>query len=548
MRSVIRIGSLTLFLILTLSAHPILAAQSTIEAVLYEDTAVHHLGDQVLGDWEIPEPEGIAYEATFSLDTSSNIILALDVFNVHQDTPIKLNNAQIDFLCAQGGYDEWNSCHYNIDSSFTMEGENYLTIELQYFEGLDDHYDDIMIRNVRLFLCPGTAEFFDADGDGWAGCDGHVDCDDSDSDINPEMGVYPGAPELCDGLDTDCDGILPDDEFDDADGDGYMICEGDCDDTDPDVSPDAVEGAIEDPSCSDGIDNDCDGLIDTDPECISFLVPDEQSTIQDAINAAESGNTILVDPGIYRENIDFMGKSITVHSVDGPVTTIIDGDRSGSVVTFSSGETEDAVLGGFTIKNGSGTYNVLVPHLGFGRYVGGGLYLENSSPTITNCMITNNYAFIGGGLYLRASTPMITNSMIVRNRATGFIHGGGGIFLEDSNPTVTHCTVGSNSAVQYGGAIYCYDASPRITNSILFCNIWLRNPCEIRISRGDLLGCGRGLVGRGKYRGGSLLRRCSNFSPHAWFPLLRQRHGRRGLHGHGRPAETVGSRIRHGSR
>ena len=469
MKTLIRIACVTFFLILIFQANPTLAAQSTIESVLYEDTAVHHLGDQFIDYWEVPSPEEILYEATFSLTSPSNIILALEVLGVNEDNPIKINDVQVGFLCAKGGGDEWNSCHYDIDSSLTVEGDNYLSIELQYIEGPGPHYyDDIMIRNLILFLCPGTAGFFDDDGDGWASCDGHVDCDDSDPDINPEIGVYPGAPELCDGLDTDCDGVLPVDEFDDGDGDGYMICEGDCDDTDVAINPDAVEGAIDDPTCSDGIDNDCDGLIDTDPPCISISVPDDQSTIQDAINAAESGNTILVGPGIYRENIDFMGKSITVHGVDGPIKTIIDGDRAGSVVTYSGGETEEAVLDGFTLRNGSGTFIILAPFIGFGSYVGGGIYLENSSPTITNCMITNNYAYLGGGLYLRASSPTITNSMIVRNRATGLAHGGGGLYLEDSSPTITHCTVGSNFAGQYGGAIFCDNASPRITNSILW--------------------------------------------------------------------------------
>ena len=323
--------------------------------------------------------------------------------------------------------------------------------------------------------CDGTlpADEVDGDGDGSPLC---ADCDDEDAL------TYPGAPEFCDGKDTDCDGIGPAEEVDD-DGDGYMICEGDCDDTDSEVSPDAVEGAIDDPTCSDEIDNDCDGLIDEDPECIAILVPDEQATIQDAINAASPGNTILVSQGIYRENIDFMGKDIKVHSLDGPIKTIIDGDRAGTAVTFSSGETEDAVLDGFTIQNGSGTF-VTLPYLGAGFYTGGGIFCGSSAPTITNCMITNNYAYLGGGIYLRASTPTIMNCMIVRNRATGFIHGGGALYLEDSSPTITHCTVGSNFAGQYGGGIFCWSSSPTITNSILWGDFSIYDP-EIHVRTGS---------------------------------------------------------------
>jgi hypothetical protein len=99
--------------------------------------------------------------------------------------------------------------------------------------------------------CTGGDATCDSDGDGVAAtlCDG-PDCDDSNSLVQP------GADELCDGLDTDCDGAVPADELD-ADGDGIRACAGDCDDGDAGVSPGLAE-------VCDGLDTDCDGSLPTD--------------------------------------------------------------------------------------------------------------------------------------------------------------------------------------------------------------------------------------------------------------------------------------------
>jgi len=158
----------------------------------------------------------------------------------------------------------------------------------------------------------------------------------------------------------------------------------------------------------------------------------DYTTIQGAVNNANSGDVIMVSAGTYQENITFAGaaNTITVTSTnpdDSTVVqhTIIDGRRSGSVVTFSNGTGQQ--LRGFTITDGRSTY-------------GGGIYCSSSSPTIANCIITGN-------------------------TATDSYAGGGGIFcLSSCTPTITKCTISGNTA-NNGGGIYCYGScSLMVTN------------------------------------------------------------------------------------
>jgi hypothetical protein len=89
----------------------------------------------------------------------------------------------------------------------------------------------------------------DYDGDGWTTCAG--DCDDADPVI------HPSRPEVCDGKDNDCDGLV--DEGFDVDGDGFTSCGGDCNDNDNTTFPGA-------PEICDTKDNDCDIQIDEDDD------------------------------------------------------------------------------------------------------------------------------------------------------------------------------------------------------------------------------------------------------------------------------------------
>ena len=118
-----------------------------------------------------------------------------------------------------------------------------------------------------------TGECIDQDQDGYADslCGGE-DCDDTDPWFGPDM------PEICDGMDNDCNGLIPCHEAD-GDNDGVRGCAGDCDDSDPAVGPQFSE-ATDTENCEDGKDNDCDGLADAaDPEC--FVDETEAASEQD---------------------------------------------------------------------------------------------------------------------------------------------------------------------------------------------------------------------------------------------------------------------------
>ena len=146
---------------------------------------------------------------------------------------------------------------WDVDGIGDVNGDGYSDFAVTSpFDGIGGYVD-------LIFGYP----CWDADGDGVDSCSG--DC----NDLEPE--VYPGATEACDGLDNDCDGVIPEDEVD-ADGDGQMVCGGDCDDEEPAIF------TGEDEIC-DGLDNDCnpatDELADTDGDGFTIcdgVIPEDE--------------------------------------------------------------------------------------------------------------------------------------------------------------------------------------------------------------------------------------------------------------------------------
>jgi len=219
-------------------------------------------------------------------------------------------------------------------------------------------------------------------------------------------------------------------------------------------------------------------------------VPGEYGTIQAAINAAGNGGIVLVADGTYSEMINFNGKAISVQSRNGSATTFIDGGGSmGPLVTFGTSEGSSSVLDGFTVQNGYRSCD----GGGAGLYIdgaspriqdctitnnsvdcsrnGGGMYItNNSSPTISSCVLTCNSGTYGGLIYMNVSSSVtINNSSISNNTSTMF---GGAIYADGGSVSISDSTLNTNTSFQCGGAIYCVNDCPlTITDCTLNSNL-----------------------------------------------------------------------------
>ena len=188
------------------------------------------------------------------------------------------------------------------------------------------------------------------------------------------------------------------------------------------------------------------------------------TTIQAGIDASSNADTILVYPGTYYENIDYLEKSITVASLyiitpeDSLINqTIIDGNLVFRCVTIDG--CDDFSLTGFTLQNGKvsgGSY--------FGA--GGGILIKDTmNGILANCIIINNIAFYGGGISVLSSDALLKSNTIAYNHG---IYQGGGLDLEGLNSIVFDPIELNNIYLNYsssGSEIKLY--SPSWTYSII---------------------------------------------------------------------------------
>lgn len=194
-------------------------------------------------------------------------------------------------------------------------------------------------------------------------------------------------------------------------------------------------------------------------------IPGDYATIQQGINASVDGDTVLVQPGTYAENIDFNSHNVVLGSLflttgdtEYISQTIIDGNSTGPGATFENGENNNAMITGFTIQNGLSAE-------------GGGIYCMGSSPAIIHNFISgNNSPWFGGGIYCEAgSSPIIESNRIDGNSAAW---GGGGLYIDDSQPSLSQNIISGNYTASFGGGIlFINNGNARITNTVFSRNM-----------------------------------------------------------------------------
>ncbi|MBS1517762.1 MAG: T9SS type A sorting domain-containing protein [Bacteroidetes bacterium] len=258
-------------------------------------------------------------------------------------------------------------------------------------------------------------------------------------------------------------------------------------------------------------------------------VPAQYSTIQSAINASVNGDTILVQPGTYTENINFRGKNIVVtgtYYLSGNLsliqTTIINGGSpvnpdTASCVIISSHEDSTAVLQGFTLTGGMGTkwtdehgaglfregggiliqyskpviqYNIITGNSAVAGGVistgGGGVRIGDSYPRFHNNIVTNNTGFYGAGVVLNYTGGEYYNNLIFKNYGSNVFGSGSGIWLNGSftRPvTITNNTIVSNTSINGTPGVYGFGSVvATMRNNIIWGNT---SPNNAQITGGN---------------------------------------------------------------
>jgi hypothetical protein len=186
--------------------------------------------------------------------------------------------------------------------------------------------------------------------------------------------------------------------------------------------------------------------------------------IRDAINASANGDIIEVCAGTYYERLSIVGKSITLRSVSGAGSTIVDGTSGGKTLSISGGG--NVIVEGFTFRNGSTTGTGANVHCnGTGlelrdsvletgsAYKGGGLGASGCSGIVENNTFDDNSStWYGGGAYIQSDSLAFEGNDVYDNYA---LKRGGGLYVDGDSDIVDN-DFQRNHSDEYGGAAYVY--------------------------------------------------------------------------------------------
>ena len=397
----------------------------------------------------------------------------------------------------EDGFDASVDCDDN-DASINPDAD-------ETCDGIDNNCDGDVDSGTGLTI------YLDVDGDGYGlegsdaeSCDlpeGYVDQGQDCNDQNAK--IYPGATELCNGLDDNCDGAADNnpadaiEHFEDLDGDGYGTTststfgcflpagrvenDGDCDDADRNLNPGAPE------LCNGGIDDDCDPKTD-EAGSVSFWDRSKYTSLTeifDSGTASYPARYFIDKPG----ELIFCGGSwkgalwidadVTITGIGGSSDNILDaaedfpsiliGDNARNVsiegVTFKGG---DSNIVGYQTRSGGGLYcnkeavidmtDVVIKEANAG--FGGGMYIDGDCDvTMTDSVLTENNGGVGGAVAIFKGSLSMYNSEVSKNSGGSQ---GGGLYVYavtgDVDVLLEDTIVSENTSSSYS-AMYMYNSS-----------------------------------------------------------------------------------------
>ncbi|MFH1468276.1 MAG: MopE-related protein [Pseudomonadota bacterium] len=350
-----------------------------------------------------------------------------------------------------------------------------------------------------------TTWYLDLDGDGYGGSTTTDACDPPTSYVaqggdcnDASTAQYPGAPEICDGYDNDCDGDVDEELptwYRDADGDGYgnpsvstssctapssyVADDSDCDDGDPGVSPDGTE------VCFDGVDNDCDGTVDG-TDAVDTLTWYADADADGYGDASSTTQACTVPSGYVADDTDCDDSDALVNPDAQEICDGVDNDCDGAI--------EDAILvpgdystitaaiaaavDGDTICLGEGDYTGPVD------FDGKDIIIEGAGSDLTNIDVNGGRVTFdagetadaqligvtlwggnqdyGAALLCSNASPTLDDVVFDSNTCTSFSQCKGMAYFSNCNASLTDVVFSNNSASisasVYGGAMYVYNS------------------------------------------------------------------------------------------